>query len=67
MLKNNAGGDYCVIQDSQPDIAPQPVGVTAGLKGCEERIENMRRSGAVPDKIALVAVENFIVELLPER
>ena len=47
-------------------IAPQPVGFTAGLKGCEERLEALRRRGADPEQV-LVAVENFIVEILPDR
>ena len=55
------------IQDSQPRIAPQPVGYSAGLKGAEDRIDNLRRTGAVHEKQPIVSVENFIAELLPDR
>ena len=55
-------------QDSQPSsIAPQPVGYTAGLKGCEERIEGLRRISSGADNAVYIAVENFIVEILPDR
>lgn len=53
--------------DSQPPIAPQPVGYTAGLKGAEERIQSLRRSGLVDEKQIIVSVENFIAELLPDK
>ena len=43
------------------------MGFTAGLKGAEERISNLRRSGAVEDGVCVVAVEGFIVEMLPDR
>ena len=54
-------------QASQPSIAPQPLGFTAGVKGCEERVEQLRRSSSVDERQVLVAVENFIVEILPDR
>ena len=58
----------CLQQESQPSsIAPQPVGYTAGLKGCEERIEGLRRVSTGADNAVYVAVENFIVEILPDR
>lgn len=59
--------DVCVWQDSQPGIAPQPVGYSAGIKGAEERISNMRRTGLVNDRQVCVAVESFIVDLQPEQ
>ncbi|ELU18645.1 hypothetical protein CAPTEDRAFT_179604 [Capitella teleta] len=52
--------------ESQPNIAPQPVGYSAGLKGAEERIENLRRSNAVHEHQVVVSIENFIVEMLPD-
>ena len=55
------------LQDSQPSIAPQPVGYTAGLKGCEERVQQLRQSPRVHEQQVLVAVENFIVEVFPEK
>ncbi|CAH1796117.1 unnamed protein product [Owenia fusiformis] len=53
--------------DSQPNIAPQPVGYTAGLKGAEERLDNLRKSGLIHEDHPVLAVENFIVETLPDR
>ncbi|XP_035827309.1 protein PRRC1 [Aplysia californica] len=52
---------------SQATTAAQPVGFTAGLKGAEERISNLRKSGSVPDGQTVVSVEGFIVEILPDR
>ncbi|XP_013417418.1 protein PRRC1 [Lingula anatina] len=52
---------------SQPSIAPQPVGYTAGFKGAEERIQNLRRNGTIHEKQPAVSVENFIVEMLPDK
>lgn len=54
-------------KESQATTAAQPVGFTAGLKGAEERIQNLRRSGAVDENQAIVSVEGFIIEMLPDR
>ncbi|XP_067931741.1 protein PRRC1-like [Watersipora subatra] len=54
-------------KDSQPNIAPQPVGFSSGIKGSEERINNLRRNGLVSDRQVCVAVENFIVDLQSEQ
>uniref|UniRef100_A0A8C5PHJ8 Proline rich coiled-coil 1 n=1 Tax=Leptobrachium leishanense TaxID=445787 RepID=A0A8C5PHJ8_9ANUR len=54
-------------EDGQSNIAPQPVGYAAGLKGAQERIDSMRRSGVIHEKQPAVSVENFIAELLPDR
>ena len=43
------------------------MGFTAGLKGAEERIQNLRQSGNVDEKQAIVSVEGFIIEMLPDR
>ncbi|XP_042201115.1 protein PRRC1 isoform X2 [Callorhinchus milii] len=51
----------------QSNIAPQPVGYAAGLKGAQERIDSLRRSGIIHEKQAVVSIENFIAELLPDR
>ncbi|KAM9093954.1 protein PRRC1 isoform X1 [Sarcophilus harrisii] len=51
----------------QSNIAPQPVGYAAGLKGAQERIDNLRRSGVIHEKQPAVSVENFIAELLPDK
>jgi len=54
-------------QDSQPGIAPQPVGHTAALKGAEDRINLLRQKSLVDENQTVVSVENFIAELLPDR
>nr|XP_016854447.1 PREDICTED: protein PRRC1 [Anolis carolinensis] len=51
----------------QSNIAPQPVGYAAGLKGAQERIDSLRRSGIIHEKQPTVSVENFIAELLPDK
>lgn len=53
--------------ESQANTAAQPVGFTAGLKGAEERIQNLRHKGTLPDGCPVVSVEGFIVEMLPDR
>ncbi|KAK2167737.1 hypothetical protein NP493_1262g00001 [Ridgeia piscesae] len=53
--------------ESQPSIAPQPVGYTAALKGAEERITNLRMTGAVREHQPVVSIESFIIELLPDK
>ena len=55
------------MQETQPNIAPQPVGYSAGVRGAEERIDNLRQSGLVDEAAAIVSVESFIVELLPDK
>ncbi|XP_071480409.1 protein PRRC1-like [Diadema antillarum] len=52
---------------AESNIAPQPEGYAAGLKGAEERIANLRRNGSVHEKQPMVAVESFIAELLPDK
>ncbi|GFR97405.1 protein PRRC1-like [Elysia marginata] len=52
---------------SQATTAAQPVGFTAGLKGAEERISNLKKSGEISSDLTVVSVEGFIVEILPDR
>lgn len=54
-------------QAVQSNVAPQPEGYAAGLKGAEERIENLRRGGQIDEKQVVVSIESFIVELLPDK
>ncbi|XP_072272111.1 protein PRRC1 isoform X1 [Pyxicephalus adspersus] len=54
-------------ENGQSNIAPQPVGYAAGLKGAQERIDGLRRSGVIHEKQPAVSVENFIAELLPDK
>lgn len=52
---------------AQSNIAPQPVGYAAGLKGAQERIDSLRRTGVIHEKQPAVSIENFIEELLPDK
>ncbi|NXH09390.1 PRRC1 protein, partial [Bucco capensis] len=52
---------------AQSSIAPQPVGYAAGLKGAQERIDSLRRTGVIHENQPAVSVESFIVELLPDK
>lgn len=52
---------------SEATTAAQPVGFTAGLKGAEERISNLKKTGDIPSDLTVVSVEGFIVEILPDR
>lgn len=56
-----------VGEAGQSNIAPQPLGYAAGLKGAQERIDSLRRSGMIHEKQAVVSIENFIAELLPDK
>ncbi|XP_004686735.1 PREDICTED: protein PRRC1 [Condylura cristata] len=56
-----------VGEAGQSNIAPQPVGYAAGLKGAQERIDSLRRSGVIHEKQTAVSIENFIAELLPDK
>ncbi|KAL2100211.1 hypothetical protein ACEWY4_004605 [Coilia grayii] len=51
----------------QSNIAPQPVGYAAGVKGAQERIDGLRRAGIIHEKQPVVSVENFIAELFPDK
>ncbi|MCJ8742580.1 hypothetical protein PDJAM_G00083680 [Pangasius djambal] len=52
---------------SQSNIAPQPVGYAAGVKGAQERIDSLRRTAVIHEKQPVVSVENFIAELFPDK
>lgn len=52
---------------SQSNIAPQPVGYAAGVKGAQERIDSLRRTAIIHEKQPVVSVENFIAELFPDK
>ncbi|XP_061555328.1 protein PRRC1 [Phycodurus eques] len=49
------------------NIAPQPVGYAAGLKGAQERIDSLRRAGVIHEKQPVVSMEKFIAELFPDK
>ncbi|KAM7369496.1 hypothetical protein PAMP_013763 [Pampus punctatissimus] len=51
----------------QSNIAPQPVGYAAGVKGAQERIDSLRRVGVIHEKQPVVSLENFIAELFPDK
>ncbi|XP_059905834.1 protein PRRC1 [Gadus macrocephalus] len=54
-------------EPGQSNIAPQPVGYAAGVKGAQERIDSLRRTGVIHEKQPVVSVENFIAELFPDK
>lgn len=54
-------------EPGQSNIAPQPVGYAAGMKGAQERIDSLRRSGVIHEKQPVVSLENFIAELFPDK
>ncbi|KAM4614669.1 protein PRRC1 isoform 1-T2 [Polymixia lowei] len=54
-------------EPGQSNIAPQPVGYAAGVKGAQERIDSLRRAGVIHEKQPVVSVENFIAELFPDK
>lgn len=54
-------------EPGQSNIAPQPVGYAAGVKGAQERIDSLRRVGAIHEKQPVVSLENFIAELFPDK
>uniref|UniRef100_A0A9J7Y2N2 Proline-rich coiled-coil 1 n=1 Tax=Cyprinus carpio carpio TaxID=630221 RepID=A0A9J7Y2N2_CYPCA len=51
----------------QSNIAPQPLGYAAGVKGAQERIDSLRRSAVIHEKQPVVSVENFLAELFPDK
>ena len=61
------GAATVVGMEAQSNIANQPVGYTAGMKGAQERIKSLRKSGKVDEKQLCVAIESFIVEQLPDH
>lgn len=66
-FQSTFGKAIVIGKESQATTAAQPVGFTAGLKGAEERIQNLRQSGTVDENQAIVSVEGFIIEMLPDR
>ncbi|XP_031711328.1 protein PRRC1 isoform X2 [Anarrhichthys ocellatus] len=54
-------------EPGQSNIAPQPVGYAAGVKGAQERIDSLRRAGVIHEKQPVVSLENFIAELFSDR
>ncbi|XP_076283290.1 protein PRRC1-like isoform X2 [Lasioglossum baleicum] len=45
------------------NIAAQPVGFAAGVKGAETKINSARNIPSIPKDIPIVAVENFLLEV----
>ena len=52
---------------AQSNVAAQPVGYSAGLKGAQERIKSLRKNEEIDEKQLCVAIENFVVEQLPDH
>lgn len=66
-FQNVFGRASVLGKESQATTAAQPVGFTAGLKGAQERIQNLRQAENIADDQPVVSVEGFIVEMLPDR
>ncbi|XP_060589420.1 protein PRRC1-A-like [Ruditapes philippinarum] len=66
-FQNVFGRASVLGRESQATTAAQPVGFTAGLKGAQERIQNLRQAENIPDDQPVVSIEGFIVEMLPDR
>ncbi|RVE65491.1 hypothetical protein OJAV_G00117020 [Oryzias javanicus] len=49
------------------NIAPQPVGYAAGVKGAKERIKSLRQGSIIHKNQPVVSLENFIAELFPDN
>ncbi|CAG5123900.1 unnamed protein product [Candidula unifasciata] len=54
-------------KECQVTVAVQPVGFMAGVKGAEERISSLRKSGNIPHDLTVISIEGFIVEIVPDR
>ncbi|GAB0093890.1 Protein PRRC1 [Sergentomyia squamirostris] len=49
------------------NIAAQPVGFEAALRGAQERTANLRTNSHIEDKLPVAAIENFIIEAFPDQ
>ncbi|XP_078811657.1 protein PRRC1 isoform X1 [Oryzias latipes] len=49
------------------NIAPQPVGYAAGVKGAKERIKSLHQASIIHKDQPVVSLENFIAELFPDN
>lgn len=54
---------------AQPlNIAAQPIGFENGLKAAKERIQSLRmNTQSIPQNQVIVSVENFIVDVYPDK
>lgn len=52
---------------AQSGVAPQPVGYSSGLRGAQDRINYLRRSGLIDEKQLCVSIESFVAEVLPDK
>ena len=61
--------EHAVIEShsSASSIAPLPTGYSAGFKGAQHRIVNLRKTKKVEDEDVVVAMEEIMAELLPGR
>ncbi|XP_059618037.1 protein PRRC1-like [Phlebotomus argentipes] len=55
------------LQAQPNNIASQPVGFEAALRGAQERTADLRTNSRIGDKLPVVAVENFAVEAFPDQ
>ena len=61
--------EHAVIkcQHSVSNIAPLPVGHSAGLKATQHRVTHLRRTKKVTETEVVVGVEEMIAELVPGK
>lgn len=55
------------MDPEQSKTAAQPVGFAAALKACQDRILQVRMGNNIGNKLPVIALENFIVEIFPEH
>lgn len=55
------------VSSDNATVANQPVGFEAGLKACRWRIHQIRSDSRIGNKMPVIALENFLVELYPEH
>lgn len=55
------------MDPEQSRTAAQPVGFQAALKAGQDRILQVRAGNGVGNKLPVIAVENFLVEIYPEH
>lgn len=55
------------MDPEQNQTAAQPVGFPAALQACQDRILQVRAGNGIGNKLPVIAVENFLVEIYPEH
>lgn len=55
------------MDPKEANTAEQPVGFEAVKKACHDRISQVRNSNGVGNKMPVIALENFLVEIYPDK